>query len=204
MSIDWYRQRLGRPAPSARPHPVAPQPAPKFVIGPDGRAYPLAGPEEQPPDPGYQPQLGYQQPGVPSGVPSQVGVPIGQIKAGEAINYWKGTAAAQKSASGCPSCGSPAYFAEYRAGLQDGMGGESGKLSLGQCPNCGYGNTNVAPLRTDANGFAIQGRLDRPPVPTQQPKSLRGIKQGQIPIEAARQPYTPEFQGLQNIVARVG
>ena len=185
MSIDWYRQRFGAPARS--PQRAVPQAPPKFVIGGDGRAYRLADDTEAQPEQPWQQQPPQAGPGA--GVPSQIAAPIGQIHVGEAVGYWKGTADAQKGAGGCPRCGSPNYFSEMQAGLQDGVAGESGKLSMGHCFQCGYRSTT--------------GR-SHAAVPSEQMRgSLRGIKNdGKIPIEQSRQPHTPEFNGF-GIVARV-
>lgn len=193
MSIDWYRARLGGSTPAGPARPAAvPQQPPKFVIGPDGRAYPLAPPGEQPPEappwaqqPPQQPQQGYPTQVQAAGMPSQVQAPIGQIHVAEGVQYWRGTADAQTKAAGCPRCGSPNYFSQMVAGLQDGVAGESGKLSMGHCFQCGYRHN---PSRG---------------APSEQMKGLRGAKaDADIPVEQARAPYTPAFKGF-GIIAKV-
>lgn len=172
MSIDWYRNKLG-----ALPHqPVAPRAVPKFQIGPDGRVAVVGEPlpQETAPSP-------WQNAPAGAGLPSQVAAPLGQTHATEAVRYWKGTAGAQMTSGGCPSCGSPNYFPTIQAASE--TGGESGKLSMGHCMACGYRNS--------------AGR-SYTATPTMQPRtSLRGIHSDEIPTLEARSPHMPKFAGFQ-------
>lgn len=130
-NVDWYRNKLGRtPRSLAEPRAV-----PRF--SPDGAA------------PGPPP---WQAP------PQAPDVPIGQLHAGDAVRYWKGTAAAQTRNDGrCPHCGSGNYFATLRAGTMDGHAGESGKESQGHCFDCSYRNGRGPTLQPNSSMRAIRG-----------------------------------------------
>lgn len=153
MSVDWYRRHLGTSQAPQRQHQVVPAPT-QFVVV-DGRAYPRGDADASgaPDGQGYSAQPWNQPVGD---------VPIGQVKAGDAIRVWKGTREAhQATAEGpCPHCGSRDYMPRMPTGR------------LGHCLYCGY-----RPATGDDRGG-----------PTIQPRVSGGVSVDgtPIPVEVAR------------------
>lgn len=164
MSHDWYKRNV---VPQS-PRNLAAIEATRFVIGPDGRAYPVAS-DDLPPaqNPQVQQYPVATQPWNRTQMPGEA--PLGQVHVSEGLNYWRGSREANAADSGrCPGCGSANYFPTLRA--QSDSGGESGKLSLGHCADCSY--------RSDGRG-----------APSMQMRgTMRGISSaGEIPVELSRQ-----------------
>lgn len=173
---DWYRQRLG-PA-----RPAQPAAAPRVVLGQDGRAQ-LVYPEQTPSPEQYLSRPWEQQQLRPGEAP------LGQTTAGDGIRLWRGSREAQGTSDRCPECGSGNYIEQITAKLGEGQGGESGKRSAGFCMGCGYrpGGRNIGPS-------------------LQPHGSIRGMNQGEIPVESARQAATPrelQWTGRPGIVQRI-
>lgn len=170
-NLSWYQRHLSVPPPAAPPE------APRFVIV-DGRAYPMGG------DPGTVPQ---QQSSAPPWKASpQLGeAPIGQVHVEDGLRLWKGTRDAQTAKSGyCPNCDSPNYMTSIRTSSD---GGGRGHVAMAHCFACGYRPDRPDDSGTNGLGERIGGRPKGPSLQEAHAGAVRGIGQGEIPIEAARQ-----------------